>query len=151
MTIIIATREFIATDSRLVDDNNPLTVGKIFKKRGGGLFATAGDSRRTHAFEKALKSGKAPPDLEILEDENFEAVLLTPKGELHVFDSNFAGFQVAEPWVVCGSGHLVAKSWMINGADVVTAIRRVIQVDKNCGYPIVVVPLKGKPQIIQEE
>ena len=152
MTIGIATRKFVAADSRLSfgTTDAPLTVGKIFTRRGGGLFVTAGDSRRTRHFEVAMKSGKEPKELEILEDESFEAAVLMPDSELIVYDTNFAPFPVGEDCIVIGSGCTVARSWMLNGADEITAIRRCIEVDTGCGYPIVVAYLNGRVDLIDE-
>jgi hypothetical protein len=152
MTIIVATRDFIAADSRLSfgDDDASLTVGKIFKRRGGGLFATAGDSRLTNAFEEAMKAGRRPKPLEVLEDECFEAVLLTPQRELICYDVNFAPFPFGEAWLALGGPRQVARSWLMNGADPVGAIRRCIEVDRGCGFPILIAHLDGSHELIEQ-
>lgn len=150
MTIIVATREFIAADSRLTDGEKTVTVGKIFKRKGGGLFASAGDSRRTHHFDHALRDGKEPSALEVLENEDFEAVLLKADKSLVFYDSNFASFPVGENTLTLGCAAKVARSWLLNGADPITAIRRAIEVDPGCGWPITVAYLDGRVDVIDE-
>ena len=80
MTIAIVVADMIVADSRLCGaiGQRPLTVGKIFHRKGGGIFTTAGDSRRTAHFEKAFSVGKDPDPLEVQDDESFDAALLKP-------------------------------------------------------------------------
>lgn len=152
MTIIVATREFIAADSRLsIEGGETATIGKIFKRRGGGLFATAGDSRRTHHFEKAMKKGREPDELDLLENEDFDAILLLPDRSLVRFDTNFAPFPVGESWVAVGAPSQVVRSWIINRADPVTALRRAIEVDSGCGYPITIAYLSGRIELMDHD
>lgn len=146
MTIAIVTPTMIVADSRLSNGigTRPLTVGKVFPRKGGGLFVTTGDSRRTAHFEKAMIAGKDPEPLEVLEDEDFDAALLKADGTIVYYDSNFSPFPVAERWLSIGGPELVADSWMQHGADAILAVARCIEVHNGCGYPIQVVPLKGK-------
>lgn len=150
MTVALVLRDRILADSRVNDENQPLTVGKIFKRRDGSLFVTAGDSRLTYPFERALIKGKQPEPVDSEDDEGFDGVLLTKKKEIIVYDKNFAPFPVSEPWVAIGSGYNVVRSWLKNGADPITAMRRAIQVDKDCGYPIQIAFLNGKTQTVNE-
>lgn len=147
MTIAIVSSEMIVADSRLCGGigERPLTVGKIFHRKGGGIFTTTGDSRRTAHFEKAMSAGKEPEPLEVQEDESFDGVLLKPDGKIVYFDLNFAAFPVSEKWIAVGGPELVASSWMMNNATPIQAVARCIEVHNGCGYPIQVVPLKGKP------
>lgn len=150
MTIIVATRDRIVADSRLVGgDNCYNTVCKIFRRRRDrALFATAGDSRLTDAFERAHRAGKIPEALEAREDEDFEGVILS-KDRLELVDKNFASFDVGEHYVILGSSWMVAKSWILNNATPEDAVRRVIEVDAHCGFPIVVAPLHGPVSILE--
>lgn len=147
MTIAIVLADMIVADSRLCGGigERPLTVGKIFHRKGGGIFTTTGDSRRTAHFEKAMVAGKDPEPLDVSDDESFNAALLKPDGSIIYYDLNFAAFPVSEKWVSMGGPELVADSWMMNGASAIQAVARCIEVHTGCGYPIQVVPLKGKP------
>lgn len=160
MTIIVATREFIAADSLLGSTDagdSTLTVVKVMRRRGGGLFATCGDSRRTHHFEKAVCGGREPAPLDLLEDEDFAAVLLMPDKGLVYFDTNFAPFPFGEDWLAIGCAQQLARSWMKHGEAqnlrdrAVTAIARSIEEDKRCGFPILVSRLDGASELIFED
>lgn len=146
MTIAIVLPTMIVADSRLSlgVGTRPLTVGKIFHRKGGGLFVTTGDSRRTSHFERAMVRGREPEPLEELEGESFDGALLRPDGTIVYYDVSFAPFPVAEPWISLGGPELVADSWMRHGADPILAVARCIEIHDGCGYPIQVMPLKGK-------
>lgn len=152
MTIAIVLSDMIVADSRLSNGigTRPLTVGKIFRRRGGGLFVTTGDSRRTAHFEKAMVEGIDPEPLDQLEEESFDGALLKPDGSIVYFDASFAPFPIAEQWLAIGGPELVADSWMRHGPGAtpkeraLLAVARCIEVHNGCGYPIQVVPLKGK-------
>lgn len=150
MTIIVATCDRLVADSRLVGGEGCYhTVCKIFRrKKDRALFATAGDSRLTDRFERALRAGKepAPPDAE--SEEEFEAAILARDG-LILVDSNFAHFQVSEGVVILGAAWKVAKSWILNGATPEDAVRRVIEVDEGCGFPIVVAHIDGRVEVLE--
>lgn len=152
MTVALILRDRILADSRLNDENQPLTVGKIFKRKGGGLFVTAGDSRLTYSFERAMCRGKEPVAVDYEDDEDdeeFDGALLTKDRAIVVYDKNFAPFLVSEPWVALGSAYDVVRSWMLHDADPVDAMRRAIEVDRQCGFPIVVAHLDGRFEIIE--
>lgn len=149
MTVALVMRDRILADSRLSDENQDLTVGKIFRRRDGGLIVSAGDSKLTHPFETAMARGRVPAPIDY-DEELFDGVLLTKAREIVVYDRNFAPFKVSEPWVAIGSGYNVVRSWLKNGADPVTAVRRAIEVDKECGYPIQIVHLNGKTETVNQ-
>jgi hypothetical protein len=52
MTVIVATRDRMVSDSRLSFGDTHYNVGKIFRLPDGGLMATAGDGRLTYQFER---------------------------------------------------------------------------------------------------
>lgn len=155
MTIAIVLPDRIIADSRLSGGvgERPLTVGKVFRRKGGGLFVTTGDSHRTAAFERAMSAGQAPAVLQ--EDgEGFDGAVLQPDGRIVYYDASFAPFPIAETWLALGGPELVANSWMAHlpgelSERAVLAVARCIEVHDGCGYPIQVVPLKGKPYQIE--
>lgn len=155
MTIAIVLPDRIVADSRLSGGigERPLTVGKIFRRKGGGLFVTTGDSHRTAAFELAMSAGKDPGVL-TEEGEGFDGALLRPDGSIVYYDASFARFPIAENWLALGGPELVANSWMAHlpgelAERAVVAVARCIEVHDGCGYPIQVVPLTGKPYQIE--
>lgn len=152
MTIIVATRDFIAADSKLsrTGGGSSLTVGKIFRRKGGGLFATAGDCRRTYHFEKSMRRAREPEPLECLEDEDFEAVVLLPDKRLIFYDSDYSPAPVAEESVAIGGPVQVVRSWMLHDTPPILALQRAIEVDSGCGYPITVAYLDGRTDLIDE-
>lgn len=154
MTIIVATRDRVVADSRLSYTDGtglPVTIGKVFKRRGGGLFATAGDCRRTYHFEKAMRRGRDPQSLDCLEDEECDAVVLMPDGTLVTYDTDFCPAPIAEPWCVIGGPVQVAQSWLLHDASPEVAIARCIEVDQGCGYPIQIAHLDGHFELLFED
>ena len=91
MTVAIVLPDRIVSDSRLYGDPHH-TVGKIFRAPDGSLFVTAGDSRLTALFEKALKQGSEPEPPDARDDEEFDGAILRPDGRIVVYDKNFSGF-----------------------------------------------------------
>lgn len=155
MTVAIVLPDRIVADSRLTGGVGeiPLTVGKVFKRKGGGIFATAGDSYRTAAFERALSAG-LEPTVATEEGEGFSGALLKPDGSMLYYDASFAPFPIAKQWLCIGGPELVAESWMLHlpgslAERALVAVARCIEVHNGCGYPIQVVPLKGKPYQIE--
>lgn len=152
MTIAIVLPDMIVADSRLSNGigTRPLTVGKIFRRKGGGLFVTTGDSRRTSHFEKAMVTGREPEPLDESSGECFDGALLKPDGSIVYYDCSFSAFPISEGWLAIGGPELVADSWMRHGEGetpkdrALLAVSRCIEVHNGCGYPIQVVPLKGK-------
>ena len=84
MTTIATDRKCISADSMLTWGTNTYTVGKIFRRKDGALFATAGDTYLTDAFEKAMMGNPGstlePPPKPDLFDEvpTFQGMLLLP-------------------------------------------------------------------------
>ena len=143
LTVAIILPDRIVSDSKLYLDASH-TVGKIFRNPDGSLFVTAGDSRLTSMFEKAMKSGKEPEVIDPKDGEGFEAALLKTDGRIVIYDVNFAGFLIGESWAAIGSGSDVARSWYLNGASAEEAIAKVFQVREDCGPPVITVMLKEK-------
>lgn len=141
MTVAIILPDRIVSDSRLYGDPHH-TVGKIFRSLDGGLFVTAGDSRLTSLFERAMKEGRQPDPPDARDDEEFDGAVLRPDGRIVVYDRNFSGFLISESWTAIGSGTDVARSWVIHGATPEVAIERVIEVRGDCGPPVVTVLLR---------
>lgn len=132
MTTIIATKQSLFSDSQLNAGNYHLPVIKLFQHPMDGIFATAGDSRLTETFERAFLAGKVPDISDATESESFEAVLLDSTG-LYYFDKFFARYKTVAEFVAIGSGALVAKSWLREGASPEEALEKVIAVDPDSG------------------
>lgn len=143
LTVAIILPDRIVSDSKLSGDTDH-TVGKIFRTPDGSLFVTAGDSRLTSLFEKAMKSGNEPEVIDPKDDEGFEAALLKSDGRIVIYDVNFAGFLIGETWTAIGSGADVARSWYMNGASPEDAVAKACQVRNDCGPPVITVMLKEK-------
>lgn len=140
MTVALILPDRIVSDSRLVWTKDH-TVGKIFRRPDGALFTTAGSSRHTYAFEKAMLAGEEPEYLELLDDEEFQAAVLLPNGTIVVYDENFTPSTVGEPWTAIGSGEDVARSWYMHGHPPELCLERVFEVRTDCGGPVVTVML----------
>lgn len=146
MTVAIILPDRIVSDSRLYGDPHH-TVGKIFRAPDGSLFVTAGDSRLTALFEKAVKGGCEPDPPDPREDEEFDGAILRPDGRIVLYDKNFSGFLISESWACIGSGTDVARSWFKHGATAEVAIERVIEVRGDCGPPVVTVLLHEPKEV----
>lgn len=145
MTIIVATRDRIVSDSRLSYGDAHYTVGKIFRCPDGSLLATAGDDRLTHPFEKAYASGEVPEPLEVGEDEHFEGVILKPDGALTLHTASYSPYPVGDEHVVLGNDTAVGAATYIlkHGGSPEEAVAGAIEVDPSCGGRIVTVMLHG--------
>lgn len=148
MTIIVATRDRIVSDSKLVYGESAYEVGKIFRLKDRSLMATAGDGRLTHAFETALCADEAPEPQESKDDESFEGVVLRPDGALVLYTDSYSPYVVGNPHVVIGSDAAAgaAMSWLKHGATAEEAVARAIEVDASCGGRIVTVMLHEAPK-----
>jgi hypothetical protein len=140
MTVALVLPDRIVTDSRLVWGFNH-TIGKIFRRPDGALFVTAGTSRHTYAFEKAMNRGQEPEPIEELEDEAFEGAVLQVDGRIVLYDEHFAPSLIGESWASIGSGSDVARSWFKHGHEPELCIERVFEVRDDCGPPVVTVML----------
>lgn len=145
MTVALVLPDRIVSDSRMPGPPH-FTVGKIFRHPCGGLFVTAGNTRLTYPFEKAMQAGKDPEPMEMLEDESFEAALLLPDSRIVLYDDNFTPAYISEPWTTIGSGGEIARSWYTNrmryGLAPEDCLERVFEVRDDCGPPIVTVTLE---------
>lgn len=144
MTIAIAMRDRIVSDSRLTSEDAYYSVGKIFRLPDESLLSSAGDARLTYPFEKAHCAGEEPEPMEAEEDESFEGVVLRPDGQLILYNGPaFSPFLVADPFVVIGNTMAcgVVRSWLKHGVAPEIAIARAIEVDPTCGGDIVTVML----------
>jgi hypothetical protein len=143
MTVIVATRDRMVSDSRLSFGDTHYNVGKIFRLPDGGLLATAGDGRLTYPFEKAFLAGEEPEPIEAEDDEDFEGVILSPEGVLTLYDKAYSPNPVGNPHIVIGGGQATgaALSWLKHNATPEEAVARAIEVDTSCGSPVVTVML----------
>ncbi len=133
----------MVADSQLNTGDVTIPVAKLFALPGGGVLGTAGDSRLTELFERAVRGGARPEISDAGEDESFQAVLLDQSG-LYYYDKFFARYEVKNADFVCiGSGGMVAKSWMLSGASPEKALKKVMQVDPGTGGEIQRMELAG--------
>lgn len=146
MTVALILPDRIVSDSRLVWTRNH-TIGKIFRRPDGALFVTAGTSRHTYSFEKAMLAGVEPEALEELEGEEFVAAVLQPDGRIVLYDENFTPSTVGEPWTAIGSGEDVARSWYKHGHPPEVCLERVFEVRDDCGPPVVTVMLHEPKEV----
>jgi hypothetical protein len=148
MTIIVATRDRMVSDSRLSFGDSNYEVGKIFRLPGGGLMATAGDGRFTYQFERAFMAGEEPEAVEGKDDEDFEGVILHPDGTLILYDKAYSPNPVGNPYIVIGGGQATgaALTWLKHDESPEVAVARAIEVDTSCGGPVVTVMLHADPK-----
>lgn len=144
MTVALILKDRIVSDSRLNWGDTHHTVGKIFRRKDGALFTTAGDSRLTYSFERQMMAGDSPEPPEFREnaDEEFEGVVLLPNGQIVTYDENFSPSNIAEDFTAIGSGGDVARSWLLAGLDPEKCIEKVFEVRNDCGPPVVTVMLR---------
>lgn len=147
MTIIVASRDRIVSDSRLTSGDVYYTVGKIFRLSDGGLLASAGDDRLTYAFEKAYLAGEEPEPIDPGDGEHqFEGVILRPSEPptLTLFTGpSFSPYPVGDEHVVLGNwmGVGAARYCLKHGRSPEEAVAAAIEVDPACGGQIVTVML----------
>lgn len=146
MTTIVGTRTAVYADSLITIGGESFNAKKIFKTRSGIIYASAGDSRLTDAFEAQMKAGAetiVKPGKDGEKEESFEGIVLHPDGTLIYYDDNFAPMFVMGDFICAGSGGMVARSWMLEGAPPDVAIEKASKVDNATGGPVQCIAIKS--------
>jgi hypothetical protein len=140
MTTIVACpkRKVIVCDSIVSDGDQKWIEAKVFRIRGG-LYATAGEAADGESFLAWIRKGKRGKKPKV--EDNFDALALTEKG-LFQYDAHLIPTQRTEPTGI-GTGGSCAKTAMLVGADIVTAVEAACQVDALSEGPVVVHRLKA--------
>lgn len=112
-----------------------------------GLIAAAGELKLTERLINFLKNGGEPPVF--TEDEDVEAIALTPTGILFYTDCAFP-VVVEEDVFAIGTGGSIVMGVLAHQRrlgmprDILAAMEVALDVDDNSGPPIQVVELKKK-------
>jgi len=133
MTTIAADLETMAADSKCVLDGVSFQTPKIFRKRGV-LIGTAGDSGPGNKFIEWYGSKRKRPTLEA--DDEFEALVLTPKGLVY-YGKDFEAVPITDGEFAIGSGSVAALTAMrVYGASPEEAVEAACQVDEGTEGPV---------------
>lgn len=146
MTTIVANREGMAADTRLVTGDSVMQSRKIFGI-GNALVGVAGSYFAAMRFLEWFRSGGKleKPELEISDDGSisfgFEALVLTPSG-LYMYDDNFHPIPIETEFYSIGSGAKSALAAMHLGSTPREAIEVAALYDAFTATPVTYVNLK---------
>jgi ATP-dependent protease HslVU (ClpYQ) peptidase subunit len=104
VTVVIATEYGLAADS-LIDDDGTRSYGdKIFRTSKGDLLGVSGSYHDGLKFVKWYQNKRLRKiRKELGKSDDWECIVLTRKGRVEVWDSNFEPVTHAVPWAI-GSG-----------------------------------------------
>lgn len=140
MTTIAYRSGILAGDTRVTVDDKVITdkQRKVWKLRDGFLLGAAGSIEAVERLKRTIRSGAEPPAL-----DNIDALLISPKGEVFLFEGN-TWVKQRDPYHAVGSGYSVALAAMDVGADAITAVKIGIKRDVSSGGRCLHVKLKDK-------
>ena len=124
MTTIIATADGMWADSRMTVADTMTTVQKVFRVRGH-LVGIAGDSRFTDEFLKKFRKSSSlqAPETPATDKESFWALVVTPAGQIWLFDEHFSKDLLRDPYFAIGTGASFALTAMDLGLEPEDAIQ----------------------------
>jgi len=129
MTIVITTRESMASDSQTTSSYGIASCAKIFRLKIGGVVGISGTLVDGLLFVEWLKSGAEgkPPPMRFV-----EAVLLKD-GRIWHYDSSTFAMKVTDKVAAIGSGAQFALGAYYAGASVGTAVKIACRLDPYSG------------------
>ena len=150
MTTIAYRSGVLASDSKLSGQNNQYFADcKKIKKVKGWLIGAAGDFGPTEMFmakfdPKTIEENRFIPWGTGAKDEEFSALVISPKGKIYYMEMNGAFAEIKAKYLAIGSGEAVAMAAMHAGATAIGAIKAAKVHDGGTGGPIQVVKLRAK-------
>ncbi|MGH7807762.1 MAG: hypothetical protein ACRENT_06670 [Thermodesulfobacteriota bacterium] len=127
MTTICCNLKIMAADRKTVAGDLYFPSTKIFRFRGD-IVGAAGDAGDCEMFLEWFDKQRGKPPK--IQDENFDAIVLTKKGIL-TYDQLCVPLKVDRGFHAIGSGALGALVAMQDGADPKTAIEKVAMFENN--------------------
>jgi hypothetical protein len=133
----------MAADSRQTFNGRPNRCVKIYA-RGGAVIGLAGDEGPGLLFLDWHGSGRSRPELLVLGEGDFEALVLDDRLRLWRYDRWCRGERIHEKFFAIGTGADAAMGAMHAGATARRAVEIACKLDINSGLPVVVMkPCKG--------
>jgi hypothetical protein len=137
MTVLVCTREAMASDSLFVDEWVNYHSTKVVELPGA-LVGSAGDAALGNAFEKWQRGRSKPPRMK--DGAEFEGLLLTADG-IFKYGPDLIPVPVHEAYYAIGSGAAWAIAALDFGASIVEAVEYACQKDGHCDTPVHAVAL----------
>lgn len=144
MTVIVANRELMASDSRVTaEDGFFYTAPKIFVAKDGSIVGAAGDAGDCSRFVEWAVGGFRAAKPKFGEDA-VEAIVLRKDG-LYYFQPDYpAPERINDPYIAIGIGGQAGMIAMKHLSDPVAAVEEVFSVNHLCGPPVQVLRLSDK-------
>lgn len=140
MTTIVCNRQGMAADKR-ISGQAMFKSTKIYRVNGS-LIGFAGNVEQALRFVEWRRTPEQKP--QFFDNNNFEALELTPNGELIWWGSEMVGVEIEDDFYAIGSGSHLALGAMAMGATPKEAIKVASRWDVATGSEIQVMSLKGK-------
>lgn len=137
-------RGIMAADSRVTHESEAsgmiaFTGEKMYRKNDA-IIGVAGEGFAALKFVEWLFTGKEPPDLLVLGEADFTAIVLR-SGELLEYDKWCIGEKIPENRYAIGSGRKAAMGALEAGASVQRAVEIACKYDPYSGPPVVIMRL----------
>ena len=142
MTTIIVSKEGMASDSQMTDDNIKSSVQKVWRIRGwlvagGGNYAEVIRAIRTLKEHKELTPAQVLDDIEMGKVQDCEMVLLSPTGRIYTNENGSECMVITDRFYALGTGSQAALAAMHMGATPREAVRIAAKIDPNTGGRVV--------------
>lgn len=140
MTTIVCNRTSMAADKRV--SGGPMFKSTKIHRVNGSLIGFSGAVEQALRFVEWRRTPEQKP--QFVESPNFEALELTPDGQLIWWGPEMVGIPIEEEFYAIGSGSALALGAMAMGANPKQAIQVAAKWDVATGSEIQVMALKGK-------
>lgn len=138
MTTIAATRTKMVSDSQVTMEgasgDRKYQAQKIQVHPNGDLVGCAGANEQIEAFMKWYGTKKKKPQFP--KDTDFEALILTKKGQLIAYDETLSRDVLVGDFYAVGSGGSAALGALYAGATIESAVEIATRIDPYSGLPI---------------
>jgi ATP-dependent protease HslVU (ClpYQ) peptidase subunit len=141
MTTIVATRQTMAADKRVTDeDAGTRWREKKIRRIGDALVGAAGSAPAISKFFKWLEGGQQDDPPKLGKDDELRGLVLTPAG-LFIVGTDCVLCELDDPFFAVGSGAQAALGALHMGATAPVAVEIASTVDNQTGDGIDVLTL----------
>lgn len=138
MTTIAANKDKMVSDSKVTwetkSEDHTYSAQKLFlHPKTGDIIGAAGDNNHIEAFLAWYGTRKKKPEFGANAD--FEAIVLTTKGDIWVYDETLSRDKIKGDFYAVGSGGNAALGALYMGATLEQAVEIACKVDPHSGPP----------------
>lgn len=138
MTTVAFDGKTLAADACMIVDGRKYRYsGKIKRLKNGCLVGFAGIVSTGQALMEWLETADDNKKPETTEEEDAEAILISPTGNIMFCDRNGGMIWTEDRQAAIGSGGDLALGALLSGATAVQAVQLAIERDPNSGFEVI--------------